>query len=66
MRTMILLLMIAVGTVALLYCRVNLGMSWDNMSAGIEGLLLRALAIAVLVAGLAATIMYMARSRSAE
>lgn len=66
MRTLILLMMIAAGTGALLYCRVNLGMSWDDMSAAIDSLLPRALAIAVLVAGLAATIMYMTRSRRAE
>lgn len=66
MRTLILLLMIAAGTGAMLYCRVNLGMSWDQMSASIEGLLPRMLVIAVVVGALAATLKFIARSDRAE
>lgn len=62
MRTLILLLMIAAGTGVLLYCRVDLGMSWDDISASLSGLVPRILAIAVVLAGLAATITYMARA----
>lgn len=66
MRTLILLLMIVVGTGAMLYCRVNLGMSWEQMTAAIEGLLPRMLAISAVVAGLAATLGYIARRDRAE
>lgn len=66
MRTLILLPMIAAGTCAMLYFRVNLGMSWDQMSAAIEGRLPRMLVIAVVVGALAATLKFMTRPDRAE
>lgn len=62
MRTLILLLIIAAGTGAILYFRVNLGMNWDDMSAALGGKLSMILHLAVVVAGLAATITFMSRA----
>lgn len=66
MRTLILLLMIAAGTGAMLYFRVNLEMSWDDMRAAIEAFLPRVWVIGVLVAGMAATLVHMARKEPLE
>jgi hypothetical protein len=41
-------------------------MSWDDMSAAIESLLPRVLAIAIVVAGMAATLIYISRARRSE
>lgn len=62
MKTLILFLMIALGVAGILFCRVNLDMSWDDMSAGIETLLPRVLAIGIVVVGMAATLIYVACS----
>lgn len=66
MRTLILLLMIVAGTAAILYFRVNQGMSWDDMRAAIEEFLPKIWVVAVLVAGLAATLAYTARKAPSE
>ncbi len=66
MKTLIVFLMIALGVGAVLYCRVNLGMSWDDMSAAIEDLIPRALAIAVVLLGAVATMVYVARLSRAD
>lgn len=62
MRTFLLLMMMALGAAALLYCRVNLGLSWDDMSTSIEGLLGKVWSLAVMLGALAATVAYIAPS----
>lgn len=64
MKTLILLIMIAVGVAGILYCRVNLGMSWDDMSKSISGLLPRMLSLLAVFGAFAATLLYMNRDRS--
>ena len=67
MRTLVYLLMIAVGVSAILYCRVNLGMSWDEMALSLEeGFIPRLRFIAVYVLSLVtavACVKYLNRSR---
>lgn len=57
MRTLVYLLMIAVGVSAILCCRVNLGMSWDEMALSLEeGFISRLRFIAVYVLSLVAAV----------
>lgn len=66
MKTLILFLMIALGVAGVLYCRVNLNMSWNDMSAAIEGFLPRALTIGIVLVGMAGTAIYIARTGRSE
>lgn len=66
MKTLILYLMIAFGVAGVLYCRVNLSMSWDDMSAAIESILPRVLVMGVVVAGMAVTFYSIARPGRSE
>lgn len=61
MKTLFLYLMIALGVAGILYCRVNLGMSWNDMNAAIENIIPRALSIGVVLLGAAATLIYVSR-----
>lgn len=62
MKTLVLLVMMAIGVATILYFRVNVGMSWDEMSQASEGDVLRLLVIAlVIVGGLAVTVAFMSK-----
>lgn len=51
MKILGLFLMIALGTAALLYCRVDLGMNWSDMSSAIDGTIPKLLIVGVALLG---------------
>lgn len=59
MKTTILFLMIALGGAGVLYCRVNLGMSFDAQAATLESIIPRLFVICVVVWAAAAALAYM-------
>ncbi len=66
MKTLFLVLMIALGVAGVLYCRVNLGMSWSDMSGAIESLIPRGAALVVVLLGAVVTLGYISRLGNAE
>ena len=58
MRTLTLLLMIAAGVAAVLYCTVNLGMSWDDMTLTLESFIPRLISLCVYVWATVAGVAY--------
>lgn len=62
MKTLILLLMVAAGVAGILYFRVNVGMSWDEMSQVMKGdVIPRLLMLVVVVGALAVTVAIMSK-----
>lgn len=61
MKSVFLLLLTITGVAAILYCRVNLNMRWDDMNVGLINLIPRMLSIAVLLAGMVATVFFINR-----
>jgi uncharacterized membrane protein YidH (DUF202 family) len=51
MKTLILLFLVAVGVAVILYFRVNVGMSWDEMSQALKDNILPRLGVALVVFG---------------
>lgn len=62
MKTLILFMMIMAGTAALLFFRVNMGMSWDDISQALKGdVIPRMLTLLVVVGALAVTVAIMSK-----
>ena len=61
MKTLILLLMIALGVAGILYCRANLGMSQDDLNTSLENLLQRLWPVVIVLAGFIGTLLYASR-----
>ncbi|MES2877503.1 MAG: hypothetical protein V4713_03705 [Pseudomonadota bacterium] len=62
MKMLILFLTIVAGTAALLFFRINMGMSWDDMSQVLKGdVIPRMLTLLVVVGALAVTVAIMSK-----
>lgn len=63
MKELVLFLLIIGGVVGILHARVDLGMSWDEMSAGLQPIV-QYLILAIVMAGLAiAGLLYLKHRR---
>lgn len=66
MKTLFLYLLIALGVAGILYCRVNLGMSWGDMSTTLKNLLPRMMSVGIVLACFVGTLLYVNRRRDPD